>query len=79
MICSAPTDIQVKAISNHIRDEMSATQKPWNVEGTEYNSWILIDFVDVIVHVFQTEIRDFYNLEGLWADAKTETISADEG
>jgi len=78
VICSAPTDVQVKAIANHLRDEISATQKPWNVEGTEYNSWVLIDFVDVIVHVFQTEIRDFYNLEGLWADAKIEMISAGE-
>ena len=75
IICSAPTNIQVKSIVNHIRDNLSNLEKPWYIEGASHNSWVLLDFIDLVLHVFQTETREYYNLEGLWADAKKEIIS----
>ncbi len=69
VICSADTDIQVKAIADAIR--RGTETKPWHVEGYEYLSWVLLDYVDVVVHVFKTETRDYYQLERLWADAPT--------
>ena len=75
VICSASSDTQVKAISDNILAESKkAGQKPWHNEGYSNLSWVLIDFVDVVVHIFIEETRKFYNLEGLWADAKTTSI-----
>lgn len=67
IICSADTDIQVKAISDNIRK--GTEHKPWRVEGYEQLNWVLLDYVDVVVHIFKTRERDYYNLESLWADA----------
>ena len=53
-----------KKVSKELKD------KPWGVEGTENAEWVLLDYVDVVVHVFQKEKREFYDLEGLWGDAK---------
>lgn len=78
IICSADSDVQVKAIADHIVDE---TQKigvrAWHQEGLTRRQWVLIDFVDVVVHVFHKEARKYYALEKLWGDAKIEVI-ADE-
>ena len=52
----------------------SLKDKPWHVEGSENAEWVLIDYVDVVVHVFQKHIREFYDIEGLWGDAKTTII-----
>ncbi len=67
VICSADTDIQVKAIADTIR--RGTETKPWHAEGFEQLTWVLLDYVDVVVHIFQTSVRDFYQLERLWADA----------
>ena len=67
IICSAETGLQVRAIANAVRK--GTPQKPWHVEGMENESWVLLDYVDVILHVFKTETREFYNLEKLWGDA----------
>lgn len=67
IICSADTDIQVKAISDNIRK--GTEHKPWRVEGYEQLNWVLLDYVDVVVHIFKTREREYYNLESLWADA----------
>jgi len=67
IVCSAETGIQVKAIANAVRK--GTPQKPWHIEGMENESWILLDYVDVVLHVFKTDIREFYNLEKLWGDA----------
>jgi ribosome-associated protein len=69
IVCSAETGLQVRAIANAVRK--GTPQKPWHVEGMENESWVLLDYVDVILHVFKTEIREFYNLEKLWGDAPT--------
>lgn len=72
VICSADSDTQVKAIADEIdkslRDEGI---KCWHKEGYMALSWVLLDYVDVIVHVFKREAREFYNIEKLWGDAPT--------
>ncbi len=71
VICSASSDIQVKSISDHIKEETRKLQeKAWHNEGYSNLSWVLLDFVNVVVHVFLEDTRRFYNLEGLWADAE---------
>jgi len=67
IICSADTDIQVKAITDNIRK--NTENKPWRVEGYVKLNWVLLDYVDVVVHIFKTKEREYYNLESLWADA----------
>jgi len=75
VICSGDTDIQVKAISDNIIDELSEQKiKVWHREGYESLNWVLLDLVDVVVHVFRPETRDFYNLEKLWGDAEITKI-----
>ena len=75
VVCSAESDVQVKAISNHLIETMSGDDtKPWHVEGLQQRQWVLLDFVDVVVHIFLPEVRDFYGLERLWGDAEIEEI-----
>ena len=70
VICSADSDTQVKAISdeidNNLRDQGI---KCWHKEGLTALSWVLMDYVDVVVHVFKKDVREFYNIEKLWGDA----------
>jgi len=79
VICSGTSNTQVNAIVNSIQKTVSKSikDKPWHVEGTENAEWVLIDYVNVVVHVFQKHIREFYDIEGLWGDAKTTTIQTD--
>jgi len=75
VICSASSDTQVKAISDFIKDETKKfNERPWHKEGYTNLSWVLLDFVDVVAHVFLEDTRRFYNLEGLWADAEIKEI-----
>ncbi|NWF88996.1 MAG: ribosome silencing factor [Ignavibacteriaceae bacterium] len=70
VICSGDSDTQVKAIADEIEKQMRDEGiKPWHTEGYQALSWVLIDFVDVVVHIFKKETREFYNLEKLWGDA----------
>lgn len=71
VICNADSTTQVEAIANGIEDEVlkRTGEKPRRVEGTTNAIWIVIDYVDVMVHVFQTEARAFYQLDEMWADA----------
>ena len=70
VICSGDSDTQVKAISDEVdkklRDEGI---KCWHTEGYKSLSWVLLDYVDVVVHVFKKDAREYYNLEKLWGDA----------
>ncbi len=76
VICHGDSSIQVKAIANAILDGLREEGvKVWHKEGTDFLNWVLLDYIDVVVHVFQKETREFYNLERLWADAKIETLS----
>jgi ribosome-associated protein len=75
VICSADSDVQVKAVSDAIVD---GTDKlgvaAWHSEGVTQRQWILVDYVDVVVHVFHREARRYYALEKLWGDAKSELV-----
>jgi len=70
VICSADSDTQVKAIADEVdktlRDEGI---RLWHKEGYQSLNWVLIDYVDVVVHIFKKESREFYNIEKLWGDA----------
>ena len=77
VICSADADIQVKAIADHIMDELRTNgERCWRSEGFDSLRWVLLDYVDVVVHVFQREVREFYGLEDLWGDAPSEEVAA---
>lgn len=72
IICHAPSRTQVIAIADKIIDNLRNNMhvKPYNKEGFENAEWILIDYIDIVVHVFVESKRSFYKLEDLWADAK---------
>ena len=76
VICSGTSDTQIDAISDsiekHVREH--SKQKPWKREGQQNREWILIDYVDVVAHVFSQEKREFYALEELWGDAIVTSI-----
>lgn len=76
VICSGESSTQVEGISSsvvrHVRKTLK--EKPWNIEGKENREWVLLDYVDVVAHVFYKETRSFYDLEDLWADAKRTDI-----
>ena len=72
IICSGDSSTQVESAAQAIvrRTRKEVQQKPWHQEGTRNAEWVLLDYVDVVVHVFYKGLREFYNLEGLWADAE---------
>jgi ribosome-associated protein len=72
VICHADSSTQVKAIANSIEEEIykALKQEPWRKEGLEYAEWILLDYVDVVIHIFRTDKREFYGVEELWGDAE---------
>jgi len=76
VICNADSGTQVDAIAYSVEAEVKKAtgESPWRSEGFENREWILIDYVNVVVHVFQTPIREFYKLERLWADAVVREI-----
>jgi len=71
IISNGTSNTQVNAIVNSIQKVVSKSlkEKPWHVEGSNNAEWVLIDYVHVVVHVFQKHIREFYDIEGLWGDA----------
>ncbi|EDP72068.1 hypothetical protein FBALC1_13242 [Flavobacteriales bacterium ALC-1] len=76
IVCEGTSNTQVNAIVNSIQKQVSKTlkDKPWHIEGTDNAEWILMDYVNVVVHVFQKHIREYYDIESLWGDAKTTQI-----
>ncbi len=71
VIASGTSTTQVRAISDHIREKLQAKgEKLWHIEGEREGMWILLDFGDVVAHVFLDETRRFYDLERLWADCR---------
>jgi ribosome-associated protein len=76
LILSASSDVQVKAIADNILTRMREVHhvSPWKSEGWEMKQWIIIDYVDFVIHIFLESAREFYALERLWADAPTEHI-----
>jgi len=78
VIASGASDTQVKAIVDAITNELEPEIKPWHREGYDNLRWVLLDFVDVVVHVFQRQVRSFYDLERLWADAEVESVTDED-
>ena len=76
VICSGNSDTQLDAISKSIEEQVhKAGDSPaWKIEGRANGQWILMDYVNVVVHVFQKHIREYYNIESLWGDAKITSI-----
>ncbi|MCI0708316.1 MAG: ribosome silencing factor [Ignavibacteriae bacterium] len=75
VVCSADSDTQVKAIADAIRDGLEEQgSSVWHSEGFQSLQWVLLDFVDVVAHVFHKDARSFYNLERLWSDASMQTV-----
>ena len=71
IICSARSNRQVGAIADHIKTDLKKQKiKPLSIEGTKDGHWVLLDYGHVIIHVFYEPVREFYDLEGLWSDAK---------
>ena len=73
MICHGDSEPQVKAIVDHIRK--GTKNKPRHLEGYENQNWILLDYFDIVIHVFKKDERDYYDLERLWADAPLKEIN----
>ena len=77
VICSGNSNTQGNAISGSVQKVVSKElkDKPWHVEGQNNSEWILMDYVNVVVHVFQKHVREFYDIESLWGDAIITQIS----
>ena len=75
VICTAEVELHARAVADHIIESLKKRGiKPWHNEGYQNSRWILLDYVDVVVHIFLEETREFYGLEGLWGDAEVKTI-----
>jgi ribosome-associated protein len=71
IICSGRSNRQVQAIAEHAKKELKSQHRsPLSIEGLKDGHWVLLDYGDVIIHVFYEPVRSFYDLEGLWTDAK---------
>ena len=71
VICTGTSNTHVSAIEGSIKKTAKYTgEKPWHVEGNNTGEWVLMDYSDIVVHIFQKRIRDFYNIEDFWGDAK---------
>jgi len=80
VICSGGSDKQLDAITQSIDDEVfkAVKENPWHVEGKNNKEWMLLDYFDVVAHVFRRDKREFFALEKLWGDAEITEIDADK-
>ena len=78
IVCSGNSNTQVSAIVSSVQKTVSKAlhEKPFHTEGLDNAEWVLIDYVSVVVHVFQNQIRNYYNIEELWGDAKSTQIAS---
>jgi len=75
VVCTGDSETQVKAIAEGIRDGLDEKGlRVWHAEGFQARQWVLLDYVDVVAHVFHKDVRNFYNLERLWSDAKIHPV-----
>jgi ribosome-associated protein len=71
-ICSASSEVQVKAVAEAIEEKLRESgARPWHVEGLDGRRWVLLDYVDVVIHVFHEKTREYYLLDRLWGDARS--------
>ena len=79
VVCSCDNDTHVKAVAENIRESLKKEEiEVWKTEGWQGMNWIILDYVEVVAHIFYHEKRHFYKLERLWADAKIEHITDQE-
>ena len=80
IICHGNSTSQVDALADHIERfaRTETSEHPLHIEGQQNAQWVLMDYGDIVVHIFQEEIRHFYNIEDLWADAKKEVIENED-
>ncbi len=80
VVCDAESNTQVDAIANSVREIVKErlSERVHRYEGMDNSQWVLLDYVDVVVHIFQKESREFYNLEDLWADGEITTYGNEE-
>jgi len=79
VVCSGNSDTQIEAIADSIEEETEKRKaRPWNKEGTTNREWVLLDYVDVVAHIFSHKSRNFYAIEDLWGDAIVEHIGEDK-
>ena len=78
VVCTGSSNTHVSAIVSAIKKTVSKElkEKPFQTEGNEIAEWVLIDYINVVVHVFQKQIRQYYNIEELWGDAKTTKVAS---
>ena len=78
IVCNGASNTHVSAIVNSIQKTVSKSikEKPYRTEGLDNAEWVLMDYIDIVVHVFQKNIREYYNLESLWGDAKNTQIAS---
>jgi len=78
VICSGTSNTQVNALAGTVQKKVSKAlrEKPLQAEGLENSEWVLLDYVDVVVHIFQRQIREHYDIESLWGDAKLTEIAS---
>jgi ribosome-associated protein len=77
VIASGTSDTHVRAVANHVVDALAPTgQHPAHTEGLPQGRWVLLDYVDFVVHVFHPALRNFYQLERLWGDAEVVALAA---
>jgi len=79
VIGTGDSDLQVRAIANGVMDELEeeCDERPWKREGMDHLGWVVLDYVDVVVHVFLPSKREHYRIERLWGEAERETVPAD--
>lgn len=78
IICHADSANQMRAIADSVEEEVykGSKQRPWRTEGYSNGEWILIDYIDVVVHIFKTDKRQYYGIEDLWGDAEFENYKS---
>lgn len=76
IICTGNSNTQVSAIAGNIEKKVrnEIKERPWHVEGSDNAMWVLVDYVSVVVHIFQRQIREYYDIEELWGDAKITNV-----
>jgi ribosome-associated protein len=78
-ICSAGSDVQVKAVADAVEEKLRESgARPWHVEGLEGRRWVLLDYVEMVVHVFHEKTREYYMLDRLWGDARSVDLGLEE-
>ena len=76
IVCTSDSSPKTRAITEYIKDELKKNKLiPWHIEGLESMEWVLLDYVNIVINIFNQDTREYYNIERLWSDAKITEIS----